>query len=197
MVKGEETRSAILERAVAIATVDGLDGVSIGRLAEDLRMSKSGIFAHFRSKEALNVAIIEAAEAAFVDAVVRPALTAPRGLPRLRALFEHWLQYALQAQPGGCFFMAAAFELDDRDGPERDRLVRSQTTFQGTLARAVEIAIAEGHLSDRTPPAVLAFQIYAVMMGMHHAARLLRDPRAADFARATFALVIDAHLPPV
>src|SRR5678815_2314775 len=124
MRKGEVTRQAILERAAQLASVDGLRGLSIGRLAEDLKLSKSGLFAHVRSKEGLDQLVVELAGERFVEAVVKPALAAPRGEPRLRAIFEQWLRWPQRSGlPGGCFFVAAAAELDDRPSPARDRLV--------------------------------------------------------------------------
>ena len=119
--RGTRTREAILARAVAVASEQGLEGLSIGALADDLGMSKSGLFAHFRSKEGLQIAILEMAGARMVDEVVRPALAAPRGEPRVRALFDRWLAWEQSPSlPGGCPFMAASFELDDRPGPVRD-----------------------------------------------------------------------------
>src|SRR3954470_4749744 len=121
MRKGEATRQAILDHAAAQASRIGLRGLSIGQLAEELALSKSGLFAHFQSKEALQVQVLEHAAANFVDRVVRPALAAPRGIPRLRALFEGWLAWG-DSQASGCIFVAAAAELDDQPGPARDRL---------------------------------------------------------------------------
>src|ERR1700730_14639302 len=124
MGKGGATKDAILDRAVRLASQVGLSGLSIGRLAEDLHMSKSGLFAHFEAKETLQVEVLERAAQLFVEAVVRPALAQPRGEPRLRALFEHWLCWTKTARlPGGCLFVAAAAQLADRRGPVRDRLL--------------------------------------------------------------------------
>ena len=121
--KGADTRHAVLERAVTLASRVGLGGLTIGTLAEDLQLSKSGLFGHFRSKEALQIQVLDHAAARFVDAVVRPALAQPRGEPRLRSLFHRWLDWARSSpMPGGCLFVAAATELDDQAGPVRDRL---------------------------------------------------------------------------
>ena len=121
--KGERTRDAILRHALALATRIGLEGVTIGRLAEDLRISKSGLFAHFGSKESLQIEMLRLAGARMVDEVVRPALAISRGEPRLRALFERWLQWeSSPSLPGGCPFVTASFELDDRPGPVREPL---------------------------------------------------------------------------
>src|SRR5690349_10613587 len=139
--KGERTRDAILDGALRLASELGLEGLSIGRLAEELDLSKSGLFAHFGSKEDLQIRTLERAAARFGEVVVRPALEAPAGEPRVRALFERWLEWPRRVrQPGGCIFVAAAAELDDRPGPARDRLVALQREWLGTLAGAARRA---------------------------------------------------------
>ena len=146
MGKGELTRQAILERATALASRSGLEGVSIGHLAEELGLSKSGLFAHFGSKEALQVEILRFAAERFVENVVRPALAQPRGEPRVRAIFERWIAWGRsQSVPGGCLFVAAASELDDRPGPARDELVRLQRDWLDSIAIAFRSGITEGH----------------------------------------------------
>jgi AcrR family transcriptional regulator len=184
MGKGAETRDAILTRAVQLASEVGLDGLTIGRLAGALDLSKSGLFAHFESKEALQVATLERAAQQFVEVVIRPALQAPRGEPRLRALVERWLRWPIEVpQPGGCVFVQAAVELDDKPGPARDRLVALQREWLATVAGAVKGAIAEGHFGEDVDPEQIAFEIYGVMLSTHHASRLLREPRAFERAR--------------
>jgi AcrR family transcriptional regulator len=184
MGKGADTREAILERAVQLASEVGLEGLTIGRLAEALDLSKSGLFAHFASKEGLQVATLERAAAQFVEAVIRPALRAPRGEPRLRALVERWQRWPIEVpQPGGCLFVQAAVELDDRPGPARDRLVSLQREWLSALATAVKGAVAEGHLREDVDPDQLAFELYGIMLSTHHATRLLHDPRASARAR--------------
>jgi AcrR family transcriptional regulator len=189
--KGEATRTAILERATRLASQLGLDGVTIGALAEDLELSKSGLFAHFRSKEALQVQILEHAAALFVERVVRPALAAPRGEPRVRALFERWLEWArARPLPGGCLFVAAAVELDDRPGPARDRLVQAQRDWLGVIATCCRVAVEEGHFRPGMDPERFAQDLYGIELAYHHAARLLRDPQAEPRARASFETLI-------
>jgi AcrR family transcriptional regulator len=187
MRKGEQTRQAILERAVQVASRDGLAGLTIGGLADDLHLSKSGLFAHFQSKEALQVQTIRFTVNLFVDQVVRPALKAPRGEPRLRAVFERWLEWA-RADPsrGGCLFVAAAAELDDREGPARDELVRQQTDWLDLIANVARTGIAEGHFVAATDPGQVAYDVLGVMLAYHHARRLLRDPLAEPRARRAF-----------
>jgi len=185
--KGERTRDAILDGALRLASELGLEGLSIGRLAEEMDLSKSGLFAHFGSKEDLQVRTLERAAARFEEVVVRPALEAPAGEPRVRALFERWLEWPRRVkQPGGCIFVAAAAELDDRPGPARDRLVALQRAWLGTLAGAARRARDVGHFRRELDPEQFAFEAYAVALACHHHARLLRDPRAFERARAAF-----------
>lgn len=192
MGKGETTRAAILEHATTLATSIGLDALSIGKLATDLNLSKSGVFAHFQSKEALQLAVVETAVAHFTDLVVRPGLKAPRGEPRLRALLERWLAWgALSAKPGGCFFVAAAAELDDRPGPARDALVASQRDWLELLAGAIGAAVREGHLRPDLDPEQLAFELYGVVLSTHHRARLLGERDAFTRARAAIERLLD------
>jgi AcrR family transcriptional regulator len=187
MSKGDQTRQAILDRAVGLASAVGLEGLTIGRLAGDLELSKSGIFAHFQSKEALQVQVLEAAAARFVEVVLKPALQAPRGEPRVRALFERWLAWPKAVpQPGGCLFVAASIELDDKPGPARDLLVKLQQDWLDVLAVAVRTAIAEGHFRKSTDAEQFAFELYGTMLMCHQAMRLLRDPKAVARARKAF-----------
>ena len=193
MGKGDLTRNAILEHAAALASQVGLEGLSIGRLAQDLELSKSGLFAHFHSKETLQIKVLEHAAAVFVERVIRPALAAPRGEPRVRALFERWLVWPQKnGLPGGCFFVAAATELDDRPGPVRDVLVQQQRDWLDTIATVVRTAIAEGHFRPEVDPEQFAHDLYGVMLAYHHAVRLLDDPRAEQRARTAFESLV-AH----
>jgi AcrR family transcriptional regulator len=193
MGKGEVTRQAILERATALASGCGLEGVSIGHLAEELGLSKSGLFAHFGSKEALEVEILRFAADRFVQAVVRPALAEPRGEPRVRAIFERWLGWGRShSVPGGCLFVAAASELDDRPGPARDELVRLQKEWMDSIAICFRSGIREGHFRADADPEQFAHDLYSVMLGYHHAQRLLRDPAADSRARASVEALLAA-----
>jgi len=185
MGKGELTRQAILERATALASRVGLEGLTIGRLSEDLGLSKSGLFAHFGRKDALEVEVLRFAAGLFVQDVVRPALAAPRGEARVRALLDRWLAWGRsQAVPGGCIFVAAASELDDRPGPARDELVRLQREWLETIATCFRTGSTEGQFRRDADPEQFAYDLYAVMLGWHHATRLLRDPSAESRARA-------------
>ena len=190
MSKGDDTRAEILDEGVRLASRVGLSGLSIGDLADALSMSKSGLFAHFQSKEALQIQVLDRAAGLFVQEVVRPALEAPRGEPRLSSLFERWLAWARSvALPGGCLFVSAAAELDDQPGPVRDRLVALQRDWLALVARLARSASEERHFRQDLDPEQLAHDLYAVMLGYHHAARLLRDPRAEQRARSGFELL--------
>jgi AcrR family transcriptional regulator len=188
--KGEETRQAILDKAFQLATVVGLSGLSIGRLAEETRLSKSGLFAHFGSKEALEVAVVEEASRQFVQEVMVPALRHPRGEPRLRALFDGWLAWG--GRPGGCFFVGASAELDDRPGPPRDALIRAQKDWVDELAKATRIAIQEGHFRAEVDPDQLAFEIYSIMLGAHLFMRFLREPKALARTQQAFERLVQS-----
>jgi AcrR family transcriptional regulator len=190
VTKGEETRQAILARAFELATVAGVSGLSIGRLAEATGLSKSGLFAHFGSKEALEVAVVEEASRQFVQDVMVPALRHPRGEPRLRAMFDHWLDWG--ERPGGCFFVGVSAELDDRPGPARDALVQACRDWIDSLATAARIAVAEGHLRAELDPDQFAFELYSIMLGEHTFSRFLRDPVSRDRARHAFERLLAA-----
>lgn len=197
MGKGDERRQLILERAAQTASRLGLEGLTIGRLASDLGLSKSGLFAHFQSKEALQVQTLRHAAELFVDRVVRPALKAPRGERRLRALFERWLTWAeADVLKGGCLFVAAATELDDQDGPVRDELVRQQRDWLELIANVARTGIAEGDFRPGLDGEQLAYELYGVMLAYHHARRLLRDPRAPQRARDAFDTLVEAARSP-
>ena len=178
MSKGASTRDAVLGHALALASEVGLEGVTIGTLADRAHLSKSGLFAHFESKEALQIAVLDEAVRRFVDQVVSPALRQPRGEPRLRALLGNWLRWAnADFMPGGCVFVASIAELDDRPGPVRNRLAETQRDWLDTLATAVRIAVEEGHFRAEVDPQQLAQEFLALAYGTHLIARLLRDPR--------------------
>lgn len=195
MSKGAATRDRIVERALRAASVDGLEGISLGRLASDVGMSKSGLFAHFASKEALQLDVLAAAAEKFKEIVVRPAFAAPRGEPRVRALFEHWLLWERnESLPGGCVFMHAIAELDDRPGPARDSLVDWQQQWLDTIAGAARIAVGEGHFRTDLDAELFAFQQYGLVMAYYHARRLFQDPQAENRVRRAFdALVVAAR----
>lgn len=192
MTKGEETRSAVLRQAISLSSELGLEGVTIGLLAERAGMSKSGLFAHFKSKEALQIAILDEAASLFVAQVIAPALKKARGEPRVRALFEGWLRWShADFLPGGCVFVQAMVELDDRPGPARDRLVATQRDWLDVLATACRIARDEGHFRKNADPAQIAHEMVALAYGHHLIARTLRDEKAEARTRRAFERILD------
>jgi AcrR family transcriptional regulator len=182
-MKGLKTRSAILERAADLASGEGLEGLTIGRLADELQMSKSGLFAHFGSKEELQLATIEMARERFLAEVFQPALDAERGYPRLVAICRSWLDYiARNVFSGGCFFAAASFEFDSRTGPVRDAIQKSMDEWVGAIEKAVRFAIDEGHFGDDVDPAQIAFEINAMFFGANYAYNMRHDKKAISRA---------------
>lgn len=181
---GERTRQAILEAAVDIASAEGLEGLTIGRLAAELAMSKSGLFAHFGSKEELQLATVEAARDIFVREVVRPAFEAPKGVARLWSLCDVWLEYVRrEVFRGGCFFAAAAAEFDGRPGAVRDRVAAIMKEWLNVLGRSVAEAQGEGQFDSSADPAQLAFELNALEMGANWAYQLHGDRQAFGRAR--------------
>lgn len=187
MSKGEETRERIVDRAWRLASRDGLSGLSIGKLAAELGLSKSGLFAHFGSKEELGLEVLKAGAERFTEQVMRPAFAAPRGLPRLRKLFRGWMAWVTDpAQPGGCVLFAASAELDDSEGPQRDFLASAQAALMASLAKSARMAIETAELRGDLDCDQFAFELFGIMMSYHHARRLLRDPKAEAHAKSAF-----------
>ena len=193
MRKGDATHQAILDRATGLASAIGLEGLTIGALATELDLSKSGLFAHFQSKEALQLQVLDHGAAVFVENVVRPALVAPRGEPRMRTLFERWLDWARSSPlPGGCLFVQASVELDDRPGPVRDRLVEYQRQWLDVIATSLQKGIDAGAFRGDADAMQFAHDLYGVMLAYHHASRLLHDPQAETRARRAFDALLAA-----
>jgi AcrR family transcriptional regulator len=175
----ERTRDAIVEEAVDTASVAGLEGLTIGVLADRVGMSKSGLIRHFGSKEGLQLAALESAVARFTATVWEPVADEPAGIERLRATCASWLSYLERGVfPGGCFLSSASLEFDDRPGPVRDEIARAMRRWLGVLARDAEIARVAGELPADTDPEQFAFELNAIMMGTNWAFRLLRDEAA-------------------
>jgi len=197
LMKGQQTRAAILDAALALASHIGLEGLSIGALAEVTAMSKSGVFAHFGSREELQISVVREYHAKFEEEVFRPAMAAPRGLPRLRALFERWLRRVSVEIDSGCIYISGAVEFDDRPGPVRDALVTMVQTWQHALERAIRAAVDEGHLRSDSDSGQLLFEIHGLILALHHDARFLRHAGAEERARAAFErLLARAATPP-
>lgn len=189
MSKGAETREAILDTASRLARTVGLGGITIGTLATTAELSKSGLYAHFKSKESLQIQILEHARTRFVAQVLAPALAAPRGEPRVRALFESWLEW--DGQEGGCIFVAASSELDDQPGPVRDCLVRNQQDWLDSLAEVFRTGLKEAHFHADADPDLFAFELDGVMLSHHMSNRLLGDTRSESKARRAFEALLN------
>lgn len=189
MGKGEVTRQGVLERAAILARAVGLEGLTIGKLSEELKLSKSGLFAHFRSKENLQIEVIAEGRRQFVEQVVRPAIRKPRGEPRVRALFDQWMKWG--KQEGGCLFVAASAELDDRVGMARDEAVAAQRAWFETLDRAARLAVDEGHFRRELDTRQFAFELQGIMFGFHFHHRFLRQPDATTRARRAFESLLE------
>lgn len=188
--KGQQTRATILEAALGLASSMGLEGLSIGALAEVTQMSKSGVFAHFGSREELQISVIREYHAKFEEEVFFPAVREARGLPRLRALFERWVKRVSVELDSGCIYISGAVEFDDRPGPVRDALATMVQAWHTALQKAIRIAIDEGQLRPDTDPLQMLFEIHGLILALHHDARFLRIPGALDRARHAFERVV-------
>jgi AcrR family transcriptional regulator len=193
--KGQITRAAIIEQALTMARREGLEGLTIGALAERLDMSKSGVFSHFGSREELQLAVLKQYATRFVEAVLRPAVARGPGLPRLLAMLENWLTLLAEEIEAGCILVGAASEYDDRPGPLHDALVAIVEGWKAELLRAVRLAQTEGHLDPRADPHQMVFEIYGSMLMLHQDARLLRSTQSMQRARVALARLIDAARP--
>ena len=179
MSKGHGTKKVILETALKTVSTYGFGHLSIGGLAAAVGLSKSGVYAHFQSKEQLQIQILETAANRFIKTVVAPALAEPRGEPRIRALFANWLSWSHASfLPGGCIFIAAANEFDDDAGPVRDFLVQGQKDWIANLSLAAQIGITEGHFRADLDSDQFAYDFYSIVLAYHHFSRLLSDPKA-------------------
>ena len=183
--KRAATRDTILDHAYALARRDGLEGLSIGGLASDVGMSKSGVFAHFGSREDLQLAVLDTGRQRFMTQVLLPALKQPRGLPRLRAIVANWFEWGRKHQ-SGCVLLSAASEYDGRDGALHDGVVQQQAGWRDELQKAIAQAVELGHLRADTDVAQLAFEIYALMLGLHHDAGLFGFEPARARTHAAF-----------
>jgi AcrR family transcriptional regulator len=197
LTKGERTRAAILETAAALATEEGLEPLSIGRLAEATGMSKSGLFAHFGSKEELQLATVDHAASLFVAEVIAPARDAPKGLARVWALCDHMIDYAeRQVFPGGCFFAATSFEFNNRRGAVRDRIEQNIRSWLSYLEHAVEQAQENGELVDDVSAREIAFQLDAFAQAANAQFQLFRDERVFAEARRAIRDRLESLRPP-
>jgi AcrR family transcriptional regulator len=191
--KGALTKAMIVDQALKIASYQGLEGLTVGLLAEALAMSKSGVFAHFGSREELQLAVVREYYHRFEARVFQPALKEPRGLARLQTMINLWMQTSIQELSSGCIFISGAVEFDDRPGPVRDELVRSVQTWRAALKFAIEQAVEVGDLKKDCAPEAMLFQIYSYVQGLHHDARFLHLSRSVDIATQSIQQTIDQN----
>jgi AcrR family transcriptional regulator len=193
MRKGEMTRAAILDVALDLASRDGLEGLTIGLLADRMNMSKSGVFAHFGSREDLQLEVLKLYHRRFEQEVFYPGIKEARGLPRLRTMFAHWVKRVSVEIASGCIYISGAVEYDDRPGPIREALVTMVSAWQGALLRATQQAIECGHLKAETDAQQLVYEMYGLILAVHHDARFLRIPGAVERATVGFNRLVESY----
>lgn len=194
--KGALTKAMIVDQALKIASRQGLEGLTVGHLAEALAMSKSGVFAHFGSREELQLAVVREYYDRFEAAVFQPALQEPKGLARLQKMINLWMQTSIQELSAGCIFISGAVEFDDRPGLVRDELVRSVQIWRAALKRAIEQAVEVGDLKKDCVPEAMLFQIYSYVQGLHHDARFLQISQSVDIATQSIQQTVDQNRSP-
>ena len=188
--KGQQTKAAIVDAALGLAAQIGLEGLSIGALAEVMHMSKSGVFAHFGSREELQISVIREYFTRFEEEVFYPALKEPKGLPRVRALFANWMKRVAVELQSGCIFISGAVEFDDRPGPVRDALASSVQNWLAAMYRAVVLAKEAGHLRADADERQIVFEIHGLILALHYEARFLKTPGSMDRAVQAFESVL-------
>ena len=193
MRKGELTRAAILDMALELASRDGLEGLTIGLLADKMNMSKSGVFAHFGSREDLQLEVLKLYHHRFEQEVFFPSIKEPRGLPRLRAMFARWISRVSEEIASGCIYISGAVEYDDRPGPIREELVGMVSAWQSALVRSVQQAIDTGDLKQDTDAQQMVYEMYGLILAVHHDARFLRTPGSVERARTGFTRLIENY----
>ena len=193
--KGQQTKMVIVDAALGLATQIGLEGLSIGALAEVTRMSKSGVFAHFGSREELQISVIREYFHRFEQEIFYPALKEPRGLPRLRALFANWMKRVAVEIQSGCIFISGAVEFDDRPGPVRDALASSVKTWLAAVNRAVVQAKEDGHLTAEADERQIVYEIHSLILGLHYEARVLKTPGSIVRANIGFERILAPYMP--
>ncbi|KAF1043947.1 TetR/AcrR family transcriptional regulator [Xylophilus sp.] len=191
--KGQQTKAAIVDAALGLATQIGVEGLSIGALAEVMGMSKSGVFAHFGSREELQISVIREYHARFEDEIFFPALSAPRGLPRLRAMFALWMQRSSIEIDAGCIYISGAVEFDDCPGPVRDALCGSVRTWHAAMKRAIVIAKEEGQLGADLDADQMLFEIHGLILALHYEARFLKTPGSIERATRGFDNILSRY----
>ncbi len=196
MRKGELTRAAILDVALDLASRDGLEGLTIGLLADKMNMSKSGVFAHFGSREDLQLEVLKLYHHHFEQEVFYPSMKEPRGLPRLQSMFARWVKRVSVEIASGCIYISGAVEYDDRPGAIREELVGMVRTWQEALLRCVQQATEMGHLRADTDPYQMVYEMYGLILALHHDARFIKRPGSVERAQAGFERLLSCHQAP-
>jgi AcrR family transcriptional regulator len=196
MRKGELTRAAILDMALDLASREGLEGLTIGLLADKMNMSKSGVFAHFGSREDLQLEVLKLYHARFEQEVFFPSVQEARGIARLKSMYARWIKRVSVEIASGCIYISGAVEYDDRPGPIREELVSMVQAWQSALVRCVQQAIENGDLKNDTDADQLVYEMYGLILALHHDARFLRMPGSIDRARAGFDRLIQNYQNP-
>jgi len=193
--KGDLTKSFILDAALHLAGRDGLEGLTIGLIAERMSMSKSGVFAHFESRESLQIEVIQEYNRRFKQFVFDPSMKQARGLPRLEMMLDLWINLSISELTTGCIYISGAIELDDRPGPVRDELVQIVQNWRSALKRAIQQSIEEGHLRKNCDPRLMLFAIYSAILGLQHDARFLKEADSIDIVKQCLKQIIDDRKP--
>ena len=194
--KGELTRAAILDVALDLASRDGLEGLTIGLLADRMNMSKSGVFAHFGSREDLQIEVLKLYHQQFEQEVFYPSMEEARGLPRLQGMFSRWIKRVTVEIASGCIYISGAAEYDDRPGAIREELVGMVMTWQDALFRCVQQATEMGHLRPDTDPQQMVFDMYALVLALHHDARFIKRAGSVERAHAGFKRLLQSYQNP-
>jgi AcrR family transcriptional regulator len=194
--KGELTRAAILDVALEMASREGLEGLTIGSLADRMNMSKSGVFAHFGSREDLQLAVLRLYNHRFEQEIFYPSLKEARGLPRLQEMFGRWVKRVTVEIASGCIYISGAVEYDDRPGAIREELMKMVTAWQQALRRCVQQAIDMGHLRADADPEQMAYEMYGLVLALHHDARFIKRPNSVALAKNGFARLVESYRNP-
>lgn len=196
MRKGELTRAAILDVALDLSSRDGLEGLTIGLLADKMNMSKSGVFAHFGSREDLQLEVLKLYHHHFEQEVFYPSMKEPRGLPRLESMFARWVKRVSVEIASGCIYISGAVEYDDRPGAIREELVGMVRAWQEALLRCVQQATEMGHLRAETDPQQMVYEMYGLILALHHDARFIKRPGSVERAQAGFERLLESYRAP-
>ena len=192
--KGDLTRAAILDVALDVASRDGLEGVTIGILADRLNMSKSGVFSHFGSRDELLIEVLKEYEARFLNDILKPALEMPRGLARLRAILDHWFTKLGQETEHGCLYISGAVEYDDRPGVVRDEFVGLMSAWEEQLRRAIQYCVDSGEFREDTPIDLMIFELFGLTLGFHQAVRLMKRANSMDMVQQILNRILSQYL---